>query len=236
MKISSRIGRVLVAVTTLIAFEVLAGECKESVSSSFVSHQLKTEVNLICIASENGKVVISVFRDNERVVPVSKNSVLLDESDLAGDVVRLEPLGDGFQVFLEYPNNIYLVGFDVDAQRVVESYVLIRLNAISPNALPQQIRLTLTSEQRAALKFEALAKGDVFNQELLKLEQPLNAVITSKKSQVSSLPSASSSSDTYLTHGDSISVIGFNSGWIKVQYRSSQHNEHSGWVPLADIL
>lgn len=236
MKISSKIGRVLVAVTMLIAFEALANECKKSISSSRVFHQLKTEKNLICIVSDNGKVVISVYRNNEGGAPISKNAVLLDESDLADDAVRLEPAGDGFQIFLEYPNNIYLVGFDADAQRVVESYVLIRLNSISPSAPPQQMLLALTSEQRAALKFESLAKANVFDQERLSLEQPLDAVITAKKSQVSYFFNESSSSGNYLIYGDDVKVVDFNSGWIKIRYGSSQHNERSGWVPLADIL
>ncbi|MCY1457958.1 hypothetical protein D9M71_752970 [compost metagenome] len=124
----------------------------------------------------------------------------------------------------------------MDAQRVVESYVLIRLNAISPSAPPQQMRLTLTPEQRAALQFESLAKGHVFDQELLSLEQPLNAVISAKKSQVSYFPSASSLSGSYLIYGDDVKVVDFKNGWIKIQYGSSQHNERSGWVPLADIL
>lgn len=98
------------------------------------------------------------------------------------------------------------------------------------------MRLILTPKQRDVLKFENLTKANVFDQVALSLEQPLDAVITTQKSQISHLPNMSNFSGGYLIYGEKVKVIDFNNGWIKVQYGSSQNSEHTGWVPLTDIL
>jgi hypothetical protein len=41
----------------------------------------------------------------------------------------------------------------------------------------------------------------------------------------------------HLAQGDSVDVVGFKGGWIKINYKASNDlHESSGWVLLADIL
>jgi hypothetical protein len=236
MKILSKIGNALAASAIFMSLNAIAGECKTSTPDQIISHELKTERNLICIVRNNGKAVIFIYRDNDYISPYAKNTTLLDESDLTDDIVRLEPSNDGFKIYLEYPNNIYLLGFDVDARRVVESNVLIRISGFSPNTPPQQLHLSLTSEQRARLKFDTLAKEDAFDQELLSLQHPLNVVITTKNSKISHSPNIFYISDKYLTHGAQVKIIAFKNGWVKIQGSPSQNNRQVGWIPIADVL
>jgi hypothetical protein len=78
--------------------------------------------------------------------------MLLEKSDIAEEVVRLEPFSDGFRMYLEYPNNIYIVRVDADAEHIVESSVLVKINAVVPDAPPQQMSLVLTSNVLSALR------------------------------------------------------------------------------------
>ena len=236
MKISSEIGKMLAVVIMLMTFGVLAEECKKSTSGLIVSHELKTEDNLICIARNNKKVVILVYKSGWDDIPISRNVTLLDESDIAEEVVRLESYGDGFKIYFEYPNNIYMVGFDADAKHVAESHALIKLNAVASDAPPQQISLVVDQKQLAGLSFETLTKGQVFDQSILSLERAFNTVITAQKTQISYSPNVSSFSEMNLVQGDSVNVIDFKDGWVKVQYKTLNHLESSGWILLADIL
>ncbi|MDZ5433235.1 hypothetical protein T3H00_11255 [Pseudomonas fluorescens] len=141
MKTSSKIGKTLVAAAMALSLEAFADECKKNASSPLAPLELKTKANLICIVPGNGEAVIYVYSEDERTVPISKNTKLLDEPDLVDDIVRLEPSGDGFKIYLEYPNNIYLVGFDVNAQNVAESQMLIKLSGNSPDTPPSKCAL-----------------------------------------------------------------------------------------------
>jgi hypothetical protein len=201
-----------------------------------VFHKLKTEKNLICIAREDKKVVVSVHNNTGESIQVLRNLTLLDESDVDEETVRLEQFGNGFKIYFEYPKNIYLVGFDADAKHVAESYVLIKLDAVAPDSPPQLISLVVDSKQLAGLNFETLTKEQVFDKSLLDLEKPLNARITAQRAQVSYFPNGENFSDKYLVKGDSVNVIDFKNGWIKVQYETPGCPENNGWVLLADIL
>lgn len=236
MKISSKIGKVLAVVVVLMTFGVLAEECKKSTSSLVISHELKTEKNLICIARNNKEVVILIYESGGGDIPISRNVTLLDESDIAEEAVRLESSGDGFKIYFEYPNNIYLVGFDADAKHITGSYTLIKLNAVASDVPPQQMSLVVAPKQLARLSFETLTKGQVFDQSILSLERPFSTIITAQKTQVSYSPNASNFSEMNLVQGDSVNVIDFKDGWIKVQYKTLSYLENSGWILLADIL
>lgn len=236
MKTSSKIGKALAIIIMLMACGVLAEECKKSTSNLIISHELKTEKNLVCIARNNKEVVILVYRNSLEDIPISRNVTLLDEADIAEEAVRLESSGDGFKIYFEYPNNVYLVGFDVDAKHVTGSYTLIKLNAVASGAPPQQMSLVVAPKKLAGLSFETLTKGQIFDQSMLGLEQPFSTVITAQKTQVYYSPSASSFSEMNLVQGDSVNVIDFKDGWIKIQYKTLNYLENSGWILLADIL
>ncbi|KJZ42469.1 hypothetical protein [Pseudomonas fluorescens] len=237
MRVSSKIGKVLAVTVMLMTFGVLSEECMRDNSNLQVSHELKTKKNLICIVRGNDEVVIFVYRNSEKNVPLSRNVMLLEKSDIAEEVVRLEPFSDGFRMYLEYPNNIYIVGVDADAEHIVESSVLVKINAVVPDAPPQQMSLVLTSNVLSALRFETLTRSQAFDQGVLSLEKPLSARITAQKTKVSYLPGLSSLSEMHLAQGDSVDVVGFKGGWIKINYKASNDlHESSGWVLLADIL
>ncbi|WP_223533263.1 MULTISPECIES: hypothetical protein [unclassified Pseudomonas] len=235
MKTSNKIGKALAVAITLIIFGVSAEECK-STSSLITPHKLETKKNLICITKNNEEIAIFVYRNDGGGTPISRNTTLLDESDITEGSMRLESSSDGFQIYFEYPNNIYLIGFDIDAKHITKSYSLIKLNAASPDTPPKQMKLVVTSKQLAELHFETLTKRQVFGQNALNLEQPFNAIITTRKAQILHNPNSISFSGMHLIQGDSVRVIDFKNGWIKIQHESLDHLDDSGWILLADIL
>jgi hypothetical protein len=234
MRVSSKLGKLLVVVVMMFGGGVFAGECKKD-PGLLISHELKTERNLICIAYSDNDVVISVYQLGARRALLAKNVTLLDSAEISEGAVRLEPSGDGFKIYLEYPNNIYVVKFGVDAAFVSESFAQIKLEAIKADSAPQHINLVLNSNVMAGLRFETLTMLQAFDQRALSLGQPLSARITAQKTDVSFSPSPSDLSTQYLVRGDKVWISDFHSGWVKISYQASDH-QVDGWIPLAEIL
>ncbi|WP_460056225.1 hypothetical protein [Pseudomonas sp. S2_D06] len=234
MTVSSKIGKALFVVIVMFGGEVFAGDCKRD-QGVLISHELKTEGNLICIAYSDNDVVISVYQLGALGALMAKNIKLLDVADIAEESVRLEPSGSGFKIYLEYPKNIYVVGFGADAAFVSESFTQIKLDAIEVTAPPQHIKLVLNPDVMAGLRFETLTVSQAFDQGALRLGHPLSVRITAKKSNVSFLPNAPGLPTQYLARGAKVEISDFRSGWVKISYQANEH-QVDGWIPLVDIL
>ncbi|MNM58004.1 hypothetical protein D3C81_692230 [compost metagenome] len=234
MKISSKIGNALFVAAVVFGGAVFAGECKTD-RGWLLSHELKAVSNLICITYDDNDVVMSVYQLGELGALVAKNTKFLDVADIAEGGVRVEPSGDGFKIYLEYPKNIYVVGFGMDAAFVFESFTQIKLDAIEAGGPPQHIKLELDSNVMAGLRFETLTISQAFDQSALRLGHPLSTRITALKANVSLLPNALGLPTQYLERGDKVEIIGFHSGWVEISYQGNNH-QVDGWIPMVDIL
>lgn len=236
MKVSSRIGSFIAALIMAFAFGVSAGECDEKDISAKFSHTLKTDDNLICIGTRDDRVEISVYRNDGEATPVSQNSILLENSDIEDETVRLEPYNNGFQIYLEYPTSIYLIEFDSDAKHLVGSYISMKLRSTALDLPPQKITLALSPQKLGSLKFDSLTKSLAFDQIFLTIKQSLRTTVTAQRTDILVLPKESSSSKGYLVLGESVEVVNYENGWIGVNYKNSDHIKVSGWIRLSDIL
>lgn len=234
MKVLSRIGNALIVVAAIFGGGVFAAECKK-VQGVSISHELKTERNLICITYGDSGVVISVYQSGSSGAPIARNMEFLDVSDITDGSVRIEPSDGGFKIYLEYPKNIYVVGFGVDAAFVSESFMQIKLDAVDSDNPPQLIKLVLNSNVMAGLKFDTLTNSQAFDQGALRLAQPLNARVTANKAGVSYLPSTTILPSQYLSQGELVEISDFRSGWVKIYYQGDGYKV-DGWIPLVDIL
>jgi len=235
MRSSSKIGKAaLVLVLAMFGGVAFAGECKRD-QGELISHELKTKSNLICIAYSDDGVVMSIYRLGALEVPLARNMKFLDVDDIAEESVRLEPSGDGFKIYLEYPKNIYVVEFGLDASSVSGSFTQIKLNAVEASSPPQHMNLVLNASVMAGLRFETLTISQIFDQSVLHLGHPLSARITAQKSNVSPSPNATSLPAQYLTLGDKVEINDFHNGWVKISCRANE-NQVEGWIPLVDVL
>lgn len=236
MSLSRRVGEYLFVLAALIASKSFAGECAEKTSSSYVTHELRTERNLVCIVRGGQGAEIYLYEGGGAGSLISRNEALLSEFDRVEDVVRLEPAGNGFQIYFEYPNNVYLVLFDADALSVKRSAVSVRMTSVNSLVSSQVFSLVMNSSYLEGLNFRSISYEEVFDPGFLTLEKKFETYITAVSSQISTSPNDLGLTGVFLKVGQRVEVLAFSEGWMKVRYEVKGFSGRVGWVQMADIL
>jgi hypothetical protein len=236
MSLSRKVGECLFVLAAVVATKSFAGECAEKTSNSYVTHELRTERNLICIIRGGEGAEIYLYEGGGAGRLISRNEALLSEFDRVEDIVRLEPSGNGFQIYFEYPSNVYLVAFDADALHVKRSAVSVRMTSVSSLVPSQVFSLVMSSSYLGGLDFRSISYGEIFDRGFLILENRFETYITAESSQISTSPNDLGLTGVFLKVGQRVEVLAFSDGWMKVRYEVAGISGSVGWVQMADIL
>lgn len=208
-------------------------DCRDAAPKESVYQEVSGLFGVACIFSEGDSVVLD-FLPSEGGGEWIRNTVLVDKSDLDSGVVRIAVSNDVDLIF-EYPRDVYLVEFSLDKKVIREARHVVRVPSVDPEEMVSEIVLRTKRDVLAHVGMDTASKEILFGRSALELAHPQNVAISSRKANLTKVAQGKATG-MYLVKGDEVKLVGYEDGWVRLEYVTAKGRRISMWTELSNVL
>lgn len=231
-----KISRCTVLLILLIvsAFAGAESRCQRAAElSDGVYQEVSGSSGFACIFSQEGSVVLSFLSKNGSRKWI-RNTVLVDKDELSSGVVSLA-VSNGVDLIFEYPRDVYVVAFSLDKNVIREARHVMRVPSVDPEGMVSEIVLRTKQDVLAHVGMDTASKDALFGGDALELVHPQNVAISSRKANLKKV-ARGKATGMYLVRGDEVKLVGYEDGWVRLEYVTAKGRRISMWTELSNVL
>ncbi|MDF3868562.1 hypothetical protein P3W53_29170 [Pseudomonas denitrificans (nom. rej.)] len=207
--------------------------CRGDGPKEGIYQEVTGSFGLACIALEGGSVVLDFLPKGDGGGWI-RNTALIDSEELNSGVVSLA-VSSGVDLIFDYPRDVYIVVFSLDKKIILEAKHVLRVPPVNPEELVEEIVLRTRRDVLSQVSLGAASKDVLFGRGALELARPQDVVISSRKA-ILTKTAGGRPTGMYLIKGDKVKLIGYEDGWVRLEYLTAKGRRVSMWTELSNVL